>query len=324
MNRTDRLVAMVMFLQGRRLVRAEDLAAHFEISVRTVYRDLSALSESGVPISGEAGVGYTLLKSYHLPPVMLTAEEASALFVGAAFAQQFTDGSMKTPLESALLKLRAVLPAERQEFIEQMVQKTVVLARKPRSTPTFADRDWLLPLQEAAVRRRKVKLSYQTPSELTEREVEPLGMAFYGESWYLVAWCCLRKSLRHFRMDRIESVVVLNQTFAPRPEFSLIEHMQKVAIDEGTVEVCIRFAKGALERVRRESYLKITQEDATEHGADIVLRTYSLDWLAPWLLSFAGEAEALEPEQLRRRVRDLAEQTFQRHAGIPSEETELA
>src|SRR5450432_1525050 len=113
MNRTDRLVAMVMFLQGRRIVRAEDLAAHFEISVRTVYRDLSALSETGVPISGEAGVGYTLLKSYHLPPVMFTAEEASSLFVGAAFAKRFSDRSMRSPLDSALLKIRAVLPRER-------------------------------------------------------------------------------------------------------------------------------------------------------------------------------------------------------------------
>ena len=129
MNRTDRLVAMVMFLQGRRLVKAEELADHFEISVRTVYRDISALSESGVPISGEAGVGYSLLKSYHLPPVMLAAEEASALFVGAAFANRYTDGSLKAPLDSAMLKVRAVLPPERQDFVEQMSKKTVEIGR---------------------------------------------------------------------------------------------------------------------------------------------------------------------------------------------------
>ena len=89
---------MVMFLQGRRLVKADELAEHFEISVRTVYRDMSALGEAGVPIAGEAGVGYSLVKGYHLPPVMLTADEASALFVGAEMVKQFTDSSLGVPM----------------------------------------------------------------------------------------------------------------------------------------------------------------------------------------------------------------------------------
>ncbi len=324
MNRTDRLVAMVMFLQGRRLVKAEELADHFEISVRTIYRDISALSESGVPISGEAGVGYTLLKSYHLPPVMLTAEEASALFVGAAFANRFTDASLKAALDSALLKVRAVLPAERQEFVEQMIKKTVVLGRAPRGEQSIVDKEWLLPLQEAAVRRRCVRLRYQTTEETTDREVEPLGMAFYGESWYLVAWCRLRNSLRHFRFDRIQNVTVLSETFASRPEFSLLEHMKDVAVNEGMTTARIRFSHRVIERVRRETYIVITSEDVTNGGVEVSMRTFSIEWMAHWLLSFAGDAEAIEPESLRRRVRDLAELTFQRHAGMPEAQPELA
>lgn len=324
MNRTDRLVAMVMFLQGRRLVKAEELADHFEISVRTVYRDISALSESGVPISGEAGVGYSLLKSYHLPPVMLTAEEASALFVGAAFAKRYTDASLKAPLDSALLKVRAVLPAERQDFIEQMSKKTVVLGRLPRGDQNVVEKDWLLPLQDAAVRRRRVRLRYQTAEETTDREVEPLGMAFYGENWYLVAWCLLRNSLRHFRVDRILDVTVLSETFESRPEFSLTEHMRDTALAEGMMNVRIRFATRVMERVRRETYVTITSEEATPNGVEVALRTFSVDWMANWILSFAGEAEAIEPESLRRRARDLAELVFKRHAGEPAIEPELA
>jgi len=324
MNRTDRLVAMVMFLQGRRLVKAEELADHFEISVRTVYRDISALSETGVPISGEAGVGYTLLKSYHLPPVMLTAEEASALFVGAAFAKRYTDASLKVPLDSALLKVRAVLPADRQEFIEQMTKKTVVVGRLPRGDQSFLERDWLLPLQEAAVRRRRVKLRYETSDETTEREVEPLGMAFYGENWYLVAWCLLRNSLRHFRVDRILDVTVLNETFASRPEFSLQEHMRETAVNEGMTPVRIRFAAKVMERVRRETYVVISSEEETPAGVEVEMRTFSIDWIATWILSFSGDAEAIEPELLRRRVRDFAELVFKRHAGSPAVEPELA
>ncbi len=98
MNRTDRLVAMVLFLQGRRVVRAEELARHFEITVRTVYRDMAALSEAGVPLAGEEGVGYSLMKGYHLPPVMFTSEEAMALFVGGEMVKQFTDASLVSPM----------------------------------------------------------------------------------------------------------------------------------------------------------------------------------------------------------------------------------
>src|SRR5215212_926099 len=120
---------MVMRLQGRRLVRASELAEHFNISVRTVYRDIAALGEAGVPIAGEAGVGYSLVRGYHLPPVMLTADEAAALFVGAEMVRQFTDASLCGPMDSALDKLRAVLPRDRQEHVERLARRTVVVGR---------------------------------------------------------------------------------------------------------------------------------------------------------------------------------------------------
>src|SRR6266478_4772633 len=103
MNRVDRLMAIVVRLQSRRVVRAEDIAAHFEISVRTVYRDLAALGEAGIPIIAEAGVGYSLVKGYHLPPVMFTSEEASALFLGGKLVDHLTDASLRKQMESALL-----------------------------------------------------------------------------------------------------------------------------------------------------------------------------------------------------------------------------
>jgi predicted DNA-binding transcriptional regulator YafY len=135
MNRTDRLVAMVMHLQGRRVVRAAELAAHFEVTERTIYRDISALSEAGVPISGEAGVGYSLMKGYQLPPVMFTAEEASSLFVGGELVKQFTDASLHGPMGSALEKLRAVLPRDRQDHVAKLVSRTLVMGRPGRAAP---------------------------------------------------------------------------------------------------------------------------------------------------------------------------------------------
>lgn len=145
MNRTDRLVAMVMHLQGRRVVRARDLAEHFEITERTVYRDIAALSEAGVPISGEAGVGYSLVKGYHLPPVMFTAEEATALFVGGELVRQFADESLRAPMASALLRIRSVLPRDRQDDLDRLARATAVVG-SPR-LPSGVDQRTLLPIQ---------------------------------------------------------------------------------------------------------------------------------------------------------------------------------
>ena len=246
MNRTDRLVAMVLHLQGRRVVRAEELARHFSVNIRTVYRDISALGEAGVPISGEAGVGYCLVKGYQLPPVMFTAEEATSLFVGGELVKQFTDASLHTPMVSALDKLRAVLPRDRQDHIERLTQRTLVYGRPTqRGAPEAAAQRWLLPVQQGVVARRVLRLGYRGRGQETDtaREVEPLGVVFYGGLWYLVAWCRLREDYRHFRVDRIRQLELRPESFPPRAGFSLAEHMAQSVAREDTIPVRVWFAR---------------------------------------------------------------------------------
>lgn len=188
MNRVDRLLAMILHLQGRRVVTAEELAAHFELSVRTVYRDLNALGEAGVPIVAEAGVGYSLLRGFHLPPVMFSAEEASALATGTVLVGEMTDASLAGPMQSALRKIRAVLPREEQDRIERIARGTLLLEPKPR--PREGRGVDLVAVQDALARRRVVRLEYRAGSsgERTSRDVEPLGLAHYLQHWHLIAW----------------------------------------------------------------------------------------------------------------------------------------
>ena len=229
MNRTDRLVAMVLYLQGRRVVRASELAEHFEVTERTVYRDVAALSEAGVPIAGEAGVGYTLMKGYHLPPVMFTAEEASSLFVGGELVKQFTDPSLHAPMTTALDKLRAVLPREHQEHVDRLVRGTVVMGRGFGPNQDPAGQPMLLPVQQGVVQRRVLRLTYRGSARDadTQRDVEPLGVVFYSGNWYLVAWCRLRDDLRHFRIDRIKRLELRAERFDARPDFNLAKHLEE-------------------------------------------------------------------------------------------------
>lgn len=320
MNRTDRLVAMVMHLQGRRLVRAEDMAAHFEVSVRTIYRDIAALGEAGVPISGEAGVGYSLVRSYHLPPVMLTADEAAALFVGGEMVHHFTDASLSAPMSAALDKLRAVLPRDRQEHVERLARQTVVMGASINNniSPDPAAQPWLLAVQRGVAQRRVLRLAYRAARQVedTSREVEPLGVVFYGGAWYLVAWCRLRADFRHFRVDRVQRLEMLAETFPARTEFSLREHLKQQMARSETLPARVWFARGAQERARAESYATLVEERERDGGAEFSLYTYSLCWLARWILSFGTDAEAIEPAELRETVRATAEAAAARHGDM--------
>lgn len=313
MNRTDRLVAMVMYFQGRRLVRAEELARHFEVSVRTVYRDVAALSEAGVPLTGEAGVGYTLVKGYHLPPVSFTAEEAMALFVGGEMVRTFTDASLSTAMSSALLKLRAVLPQEQQDDVERLSKGMLVAGSG--ALRHGLDQRVLLPIQQAVISRRVLRFEYRAPArkEATSRDVEPLGVVFHNGAWYLVGWCRLRDGLRQFKLERLQALSVSSERFSPRPDFSLGRYMNDTMATGKQVTARVWFGPFAFDRAKRESYSEFTDVLARDDGFEVSVQTFSLKWLARWILAFGEGAQAVAPDELRENVAEAARQILERH-----------
>jgi len=315
MNRTDRLVAMVMYMQGRRVVRAEELAAHFEVTTRTIYRDVAALSEAGVPVAGEAGVGYSLVKSYHLPPVMLTTEEAGALYLGSEMARQFSDASLRAPAQTALDKLRAILPADTRDQLERLAQNTVIVGPATTQPAVATERRWLLTVQQAVVRRQLVIIVYKGKQreESETREIEPLGTVYYTGQWYLVAWCRLRKDFRFFRVDRIVEIVVKPDRFPHRPNFSLTKFLDEMSAGKDMTMAQVRFSNMAMERVRREGSGGVMKERKTSDGTEVTLSTFSLEWLADWLMSFGEEAEALAPDSLRKIISERARSIVRRY-----------
>lgn len=308
MNRVDRLMAILLHLQSRRVVRAEDIAAHFEISVRTVYRDLAALGQGGVPIVAEAGVGYSLVKGYHLPPVMFTAEEASALSLGGKLVEHLTDASLRRPMESALLKIRAVLPRERQDYLDRLERSTVVVSYGPNILPRLSSQA-LIPIQRALAERRVLALDYQgiQRREPTRRQVEPLGLVYYADNWHLIAYCRLRRDVRDFRTDRICQLHMRDELFAGHNDFSLKRYLD-AASEEGKFETAlVKFRPECMNRVRREWSCRLVDEKAEADGVVVTLLAYSLDWLVGWILSFGTAAEVQAPADLAQRVAREAE-----------------
>lgn len=316
-------MAIVVRLQSRRVVRAEDIAMQFEISLRTVYRDMAALGEAGIPIVSEAGLGYSLVKGYHLPPVMLTADEASALFMGSKLVEHLTDASLQKQMESALTKIRSVLPRERQDYLDRLERYTAVLPSCSPAPPRLST-GALIPIQRAVGERRVLALEYQGAQrvELTSRKVEPLGLAYYNGNWHLIAYCRLRQGVRDFRTDRICALQLQNELFSGHAEFSLKRYLEEAARTGKFEAVQVRFKPEVMERVRREWSSRLAEERTERDGIVGTLLAYSMQGVAEWVLSFGGQAEVLAPEHLRRLVAAEAEKVASQYRmlfeGVPT------
>ena len=310
-------MAIALRLQSRRVVRAEDLAAHFEISVRTVYRDLAALGEAGIPIIGEAGVGYSLVKGYHLPPVMFTAEEASALSIGGKLVEHLTDASLRKQMDSALLKVRSVLPRDRQDYLDRLERSTAIVSRCSSTIPRLSS-EALTPIQRALAERRVLGLDYQGGQriELTKRQVEPLGLIYYSDNWHLIAYCRLRRDVRDFRTDRIVKLELKNEIFSGHTDFSLKSYLESRRDEEKFEMARIRFKPAAMDRVRKERSWGLVEEQPRADGVEVTLLEYSFEWLACWILSFGSMAEALEPERLCKLVATEAENVTKKYTTL--------
>lgn len=316
MNRIDRLTGMILLLQGRRVITAEEIAAHFEISVRTVYRDIAALGEAGVPIMAEAGVGYSLARGYHMPPVMFTEDEAAALVIGAEVTGQVADESLKRSIGGALLKIRSVLTADRRDYVTRLERSVNVHFGRPGRPATG-----LMPIQEAVVRRRCLALRYDAGrrGDITERVVEPLGVVFYNRHWHLIAWCRLRLALRDFRLDRLESWRVLEETFDGHADFSMEEFVRQQTECVETTSAILVVAREVLERFRAEAPSSPVREEALADGRiRIEILSFAPEYLIGWLLGFGAQVEAEHPPELRERLRAEALAVAALYSKFPS------
>ena len=208
MRRADRLFQIVQLIRGRRLTTAAHLAQRLEVSERTIYRDVADLQHQGVPIEGEAGVGYRLGSGFDLPPLMFTHDEARALVASVRMAQAWQDPAMAQAAEVALGKIMSVLPPAARAAAQAMAVYAPPIGLEPATQAT------LQTLREAVQARRKLQLDYSDVSgQPSRRVVRPLGCFYWGKVWTLAAWCESREAFRNFRLDRIANVKILDSIF---------------------------------------------------------------------------------------------------------------
>lgn len=228
MRRADRLFQIVGLLSHDKIVTARDLAEELEVSERTIYRDIQDLSLSGVPIEGEAGVGYRLMKGFHLPPLMFNEDELAALMLGMRMVQSWTDRDLARAASHVLKKIETVIP---DRLKPELARQEIMVPDFNSPTSVF---EHMSPLREAIKKQRKVEYAYtREDGQQSKRVVRPLGLFYWGRVWTLVAWCELRDAFRHFRLDRMADFQMKRENFKIQPGQSLNDYLN-VVCDEKT------------------------------------------------------------------------------------------
>ncbi len=314
MNRLDRLTAILIHLQSKRVIRASEIADRFEISLRTVYRDIRSLEEAGVPIGAEAGVGY-FLENYHLPPVMFTNAEASALVFGAKFIEKMADASLREPFASALFKIKSVLKHSEKEHLTDL-EPAIDVSARPRPVP-FSDA-LLNRIQAAIVQQCVLTLDYQSgySDQTTLRDVEPIGLWHYGVGWHLIGFCRLRQDYRDFRVDRIRHLTETRQAFSRQSLLTLQAYLDQLRKTENLQEVVISFEKNMARFVQEQRYgFGFVREAEQDNRVQMRFMTQYLPGLASWLLMYGCWVTVESPSELRELMKARAADIHQHYNG---------
>lgn len=309
---TTRVLAVLELLQSHGQISGAELAQHLDVDRRTVRRYISVLEELGIPVTTEQGRygGYRLIAGFKLPPMMFTEEETLAVSLGLVAARQLGLASSAPAIASVQAKLERVMPDNLKRRVRGVSETTRVIL--PRGEPS-RDEGALLTLTSAAEASRRVTFAYHRPGqEPMTRTMAPYGLVFQRGRWYLVGFCHLRQAMRSFRLDRIDGVRVLPESFVRPTGFDPAEFLsESLQSWGGTHEVAV------LLHTEREKVAEVLgfQTSCTEHleagneGLLLVTNTDSLDWFASWLAQLPFRFTILRPEPLkaalRRRVRQL-------------------
>lgn len=306
MRQMDRRLLILMRLREELPVRASDLAEQCECSVRTVYRDIDALSQAGVPVAAMPGEGYRLVPGYHLPPVAFTAEEAVQLLLGADLVRGLGTASQREITRSAVAKVEAVLAEGTRAEVERLRER-IRVSHWMRQEPS----PWLPLLQQAVLEQRVLYLRYRSfsPPSVTERRVEPYGLVFYGNDWHMVAYCRLREAMRDFRAGRILAAELLPDTF----ERSLPVDWAKDDTDARVFEVRVWIDAEAVPFAREAPPFGFEREEQGEGGSVFVVSARDMRRLLPQLLTLGAAARVLSPPEAVEEMRREAEALVSRY-----------
>lgn len=313
-KRFDRIVAILIQLQSKKIVKAQELADRFDCSLRTIYRDIRTLEASGVPIYSEAGVGYALMEGYRLPPVMFTREEVSSFIAAEKLMQKFTDPSLGSHYASAMYKLKSVLRSGDKDYLSNIESR--VLMQTATTEPMFNDNspNTLAVLFEGIAEKKQILLTYKTfdKDETTQRNLEPVGVFHDHNNWYFLGYCHLRKDYRQFRTDRIQEIKKTELDFTIEHN-SLETYLSQTETIPTTKVRLLIDKKIARYLATEKKYHGYISEKEVDEKIEMTFMCRDIENAFPrWFLMFGDYATILEPELLKTKTLELLEVNRQR------------
>jgi predicted DNA-binding transcriptional regulator YafY len=315
-NTATRLITLIMLLQRRPNQKANDLAEKLGVSVRTLHRYFGMLDEMGIPIYAERGPygGFSLVRGYKLPPLVFTPEEAVAIYLGTSLVGEMWGRLYQESAQGALAKLENVLPDEQRSEIA-WARRSLVATGMHRMDPSTLT-PFLEKLRRSARAGQRVYMQYQstTSDKVTERQVDPYALVHRNGWWYLVGYCHLRQGIRTFRVDRIQNLETLSQTFQMPSDFDIHAYLDSEFADQPVVRAKLRVSPEAVHIAGSNLSLWESLTENPDGSVDVVLSAPDLPWLASMTISFGTFVTVLEPPELREMVREWAQAVVEKYS----------
>ncbi|MBI9069021.1 MAG: YafY family transcriptional regulator [Salinivirgaceae bacterium] len=305
-NRIDRLQAILIHIQSKKIVKAQEIADRFEISLRTVYRDIRALEEGGVPIGAEAGIGYFLDENYSLPPVMFTPEEASALLMAGKLIPHMSDKKVNKAFQEALFKIKSVMKSEDKDMLEKLENSVRVysgLTEAPKKDSIF-----LQDIQNALVKSKVIEVEYFAHYNQTfsKRMVEPIGLIFYAMNWHLIGFCRLRNNYRDFRLDRIKNLTLSNETYNKKLDKEFENYLKQQQEANEYFEITLNISHDLAHNIHESKYwYGFISEEKCEDTVTMKFLNPDLHGFARWIITMLDKVEVVAPNELRTMVFEM-------------------
>jgi predicted DNA-binding transcriptional regulator YafY len=308
-NVATRLLSMLFLFQSRRQWTVSELSNELDVSDRTVHRYIGMLEEMGIPLYSERGPygGFSLLRTYKLPPLIFTPEEATVLYMGARLIQDIWGKSFQDAVTGVTAKLDNVLPDDIRQEAGRAQRSLVVVTGTSRDYAPF--HDLMVTLRECMAQSQQISMSYHSFSRVqTERVVDPYALSLRWGNWYLVGYCHLRKELRTFRIDRISDLQPLEETFVFPKDFDAKAYLEKSMRWENRYEVVVWTSPQISAEMNERAGDWIKVENHADGSATVRFEADNLNWATGWVLSWGRTVKVLAPLELVERVREEAEE----------------
>jgi len=306
MNKFDRVFSILILLQTKKVLTAAMISDKFDISLRTVYRDINTLRNAGVPIIGDPGVGYSIMEGYRVPPMMFNESEASALLTAEKFIGKLTDKETQAHYQSAMLKIKSILRGSEKQSLSVLDDSIAI-----SDNNNWSDQSFLQDMFRSVAARYVMEIEYRkVDGTVSKRKLEAIGCYHQFNTWYLIAYCQSRKDYRIFKADRIVNLKVLEEHFNTN-HISLKDYIDQQDDSwkekQKFYEIEVAFSKQYLEFAeKRKYYFGFVEQIIKEDWVHMKFFNDSIEYVARWIMQFGDQATAIAPIELVDRMKTLA------------------